>query len=104
MTGDNNGRWNSAKDPKANDWPLDHSLYLSCAADVMRMLRNHPSLLFWCGGNELLPPKNAAGWQLNLIDHKLRDMVAEFDGGHRFYVSDPKPLCHLFVRTQLILG
>ena len=91
MTGDNNGRWNSAKDPKANDWPLDHSLYLSCAADVMRMLRNHPSLLFWCGGNELLPPKNAAGWQLNLIDHKLRDMVAHVDG-HRFYVSDPSPL------------
>ena len=107
MTGDNNGRWNSAKDPKANDWPLDHSLYLSCAADVMRMLRNHPSLLFWCGGNELLPPKNAAGWQLNLIDHKLRDMVSEIDG-HRFFVSyGPKPLlsgpwgfAHRFDRTD----
>lgn len=44
MTGDNNGRWAGSY-----QWPLDHSLYLSCAKDAILMLRNHPSLLFWCG-------------------------------------------------------
>eukprot|EP01046_Picozoa_sp_COSAG06_P033185 COSAG06_NODE_3368_length_5441_cov_41.285286_7_plen_540_part_00 len=52
---------------------------------MMRMLRNHPSLLFWCGGNELLPKKGGAGWQMDLIDHKLRNLVSELDPG-RFYV------------------
>ena len=80
MTGDNNGRW--AGD---NDWPNDHSLYLSCAADMMRMIRNHPSLLFWCGGNELLPKIGQAGWQMDLIDHKLRNLVSELDRT-RFYI------------------
>ena len=93
MTGDNNGRW--AGD---NDWPLDHSLYLSCAADVMKMLRNHPSLLFWCGGNELLPGtvgghgknagarnRTASGWQGDLIENKLPTLVRQLDG-HRFYI------------------
>jgi mannosylglycoprotein endo-beta-mannosidase len=80
MTGDNNGRWAGS-----NDWPNDHPLYLSCVVDMMRMLRNHPSLLFWCGGNELLPPKGTAGWQMDLIDHKLRSLVSELDGT-RFYI------------------
>jgi hypothetical protein len=37
------------------DWPEDHGVYLDCAADMVRMLRPHPSLLFWNGGNELYP-------------------------------------------------
>jgi hypothetical protein len=51
MTGDNNGRW-------AGDaaWPLDHALYEECAADSVRMLRNHPSLLLWCARGWAHPP------------------------------------------------
>lgn len=51
MTADNNGRWGGQL-----DWPLDHQLYIACAADTVKLLRNHPSLCFWCGGNELNPP------------------------------------------------
>jgi mannosylglycoprotein endo-beta-mannosidase len=50
MSGDNNGRW--AGSP---EWPLDHGLYLRAAADTVRRLRGHASLLLWCGGNELFP-------------------------------------------------
>jgi hypothetical protein len=31
-------------------------IFLDCAKDTIKMLRNHPSLLFWCGGNEQVPP------------------------------------------------
>ncbi len=31
-------------------------LFLSCARDTIYMLRNHPSLCFWSGGNESEPP------------------------------------------------
>ena len=34
---------------------LDHDVYLACVKDVILMLRNHPSLLLWVGGNELYP-------------------------------------------------
>jgi mannosylglycoprotein endo-beta-mannosidase len=50
MTGDNNGTFGGNP-----NWPLDHQLYIECAADTVKMLRNHPSLCFWCGGNELNP-------------------------------------------------
>lgn len=51
MTGDCNGTWGKG----SIYWPLDHQLYIDCAADTVKMLRNHPSLCFWCGGNELTP-------------------------------------------------
>ncbi len=60
VSGDCNGRW---RDPrkKDNQWtrrkyPDDHELFLESAADQIKMIRNHPSLAFWCGGNELPPP------------------------------------------------
>jgi beta-galactosidase/beta-glucuronidase len=59
-SGDCNGRWT---DPmkKEDQWtrrqyPNDHSLFLSSAIDQVKMIRNHPSLAFWCGGNEITPP------------------------------------------------
>jgi hypothetical protein len=59
-SGDCNGRW---QDPmkKEDQWtrrnyPDDHRLFLASAADQIKMLRNHPSLAFWCGGNEITPP------------------------------------------------
>lgn len=60
FSGDCNGRWTDPK--KADDqwtrrqYPDDHALVLAAAADQIKMIRNHPSLAFWCGGNEITPP------------------------------------------------
>ena len=36
--------------------PLDHDLFLLCARDTVKLLRNHPSLALWVEGNEQVPP------------------------------------------------
>ncbi|HPT21114.1 MAG TPA: glycoside hydrolase family 2 TIM barrel-domain containing protein [Bacteroidales bacterium] len=60
VSGDCNGEW---LDPQKKEsqarrkaYPDNHSLFLEAAIDQIRMLRNHPSLYLWCGGNETLPP------------------------------------------------
>ncbi len=60
FSGDCNGRW---MDPqKADDqwvrrsYPDDHGMVIRTMADQIRLIRNHPSLAFWCGGNEITPP------------------------------------------------
>ena len=60
ISGDCNGRW---QDPKKKDdqwtrrqYPDDHGLFLNTVADQVKMIRNYPSLAFWCGGNEITPP------------------------------------------------
>lgn len=60
FSGDCNGRW---LDPmkKEDQWtrrqyPNDHALVLTIAADQIKMIRNHASLAYWCGGNEITPP------------------------------------------------
>lgn len=62
VSGDCNGEW---QDPKKLDsqerrkaYPDDHQLFLTSVADQVKMLRNHPSLFMWCGGNETYPPKD----------------------------------------------
>jgi hypothetical protein len=61
-SGDCNGRW---QDPqkKEDQWvrrqyPSDHGLFLASVSDQVKLLRNHPSLAFWCGGNEITPPED----------------------------------------------
>jgi hypothetical protein len=61
-SGDCNGRW---VDPqkKEDQWvrrqyPTDHGLFLASVSDQVKLLRNHPSLAFWCGGNEITPPED----------------------------------------------
>ena len=61
-SGDCNGRW---QDPKKKDdqwtrrkYPDDHQLFLASVTDQVKMLRNHPSLALWCGGNEITPPED----------------------------------------------
>ncbi len=56
VTGDANGAW---LDPRKKDsqarrqeYPDNHTLFLESAIDQVKMLRNHPSLCMWCGGNE----------------------------------------------------
>jgi mannosylglycoprotein endo-beta-mannosidase len=59
VSGDCNGEW---LDPQKKEsqarrkaYPDNHGLFLESAIDQIKMLRNHPSLYLWCGGNETLP-------------------------------------------------
>ena len=80
-SGDCNGRW---EDPmkKEDQWtrrkyPDDHDLFIASAADQIKMLRNHPSLALWCGGNEITPPED--------ILHALKDsLMPSLDGTRHF--------------------
>ncbi len=81
FSGDCNGRW---MDPKKKDdqwtrrkYPDDHALVLASMRDQIRMLRNHPSLAFWCGGNEITPPKD--------ILHRLEDSILPKLDGTRYF-------------------
>ena len=60
ISGDCNGEWGdgSKKDSqeRRKAYPDDHALFLTSVADQVKMLRNHPSLFLWCGGNETYPP------------------------------------------------
>ncbi|RZB45431.1 Mannosylglycoprotein endo-beta-mannosidase isoform C [Glycine soja] len=53
ITGDVDGRGIPVSNPNG---PLDHDLFLFCARDTVKLLRNHPSLALWVGGNEQTPP------------------------------------------------
>lgn len=68
QTGDNNGRWAGNY-----SWPLDHAGYLGAAADTIRSIRGHASLLLYVGGNEIYPLK--ALWAPPL----LQQLVLELD-------------------------
>ncbi|WP_207423127.1 glycoside hydrolase family 2 protein [Desertivirga brevis] len=83
MSGDCNGRW---LDPlkKEDQWtrrkyPDDHNLFLESAADMIKMVRNHPSLAMWCGGNEMTPPDD--------ILVPLRDSLLPSLDGTRWFVD-----------------
>lgn len=53
-----------------------------CGA-IVRVLRNHPSLALWCGGNEFSAKANAQ------LVHTLRAAVAENDGTRPFKPASP---------------
>lgn len=83
FSGDANGRW---QDPlKADDqwtrrkYPDDHALFLASAADQVKLVRNHPSLAIWCGGNEIIPPED--------ILVPLRDSIIGKLDGTRWFVD-----------------
>ncbi|UKJ08828.1 glycoside hydrolase family 2 protein [Solitalea lacus] len=83
ISGDCNGRW---IDPmKLEDqwtrrkYPDDHKLFLESAADMIKMVRNHPSLAMWCGGNEMTPPED--------ILVALRDSILPALDGTRWFVE-----------------
>jgi len=84
ITGDCNGRWPDPKKAENQEarrgYPDDHNLFLRSAADQIKMLRNHPSLVMWCGGNEFPPPPG--------IDAALRDSIFPELDPDRFYLSE----------------
>jgi beta-mannosidase len=55
-----------------------------CSA-IVRSLRNHPSLVLWCGGNEFSPGRNQ-----HLV-RRLARLVANQDGTRPFLPASPSP-------------
>ncbi len=82
ISGDCNGKW---VDPlkKEDQWtrrkyPDDHGLFIQSAYDGVKLIRNHASLAFWCGGNEITPPKD--------ILHAIQDSILPtLDGTRKFF-------------------
>ncbi len=81
VSGDCNGRWyDPMKSEDTNTrrkYPDDHRLFVETLADQIKMLRNHPSLAIWCGGNEIRPPAD--------ILATLRDTLLPTLDGTRFF-------------------
>ena len=82
-SGDCNGRW---LDPQKKDdqwtrrqYPDDHALYLASAIDQIKLIRNHPSLAVWCGGNEITLPED--------IFHPLKDSIIPTLDGTRWFID-----------------
>ncbi len=82
-SGDCNGRWTD--DAKKDDqwtrrqYPDDHALYVASAADGIKLIRNHPSLAIWCGGNEITLPED--------IFHSVKDSLLPQLDGTRWFVD-----------------
>lgn len=83
FSGDCNGRW---LDPlkEEDQWtrrkyPDNHPLVLESAKDMIKMIRNHPSLAMWCGGNEIMPPED--------ILIPLRDSILPQLDGTRWFID-----------------
>jgi len=111
MSGDCNGKW---LDPMKKDdqwtrrkYPDDHALFLRSVADQVKMLRHHPSLAFYCGGNEIPPPRDLLvtiqDSLLPALDSSrffftysnVDSMSYNFLGGNGdgpYYIQDPKSL------------
>lgn len=84
VSGDCNGRW---LDPMKKEtqaarrfYPEKHSLFIRTAIDQIKMLRNHPSLALWCGGNEFPPPAD--------IDKQLKEEIFPTCDGTRYYLNE----------------
>jgi hypothetical protein len=83
ISGDCNGEWNdpTKKESQARRkaYPDNHELFLESVIDQIKMLRNHPSLYLWCGGNETLPPPD-------ILKTLQEDIFPRFDQG-RFFLE-----------------
>jgi len=83
ISGDCNGRWFDPQKKESQErrraYPDNHSLFINTVIDQVKMLRNHPSLYLWCGGNEYPPPADIA--------KKLStDIFPKYDGA-RYYLE-----------------
>ncbi|KAL7120096.1 hypothetical protein ACP275_02G102300 [Erythranthe tilingii] len=82
--------------------PLDHELFMVCVRDTVKLLRNHPSLALWVGGNNQPPPNDintAIKNELKLHPYfescnneykyskDLKDPISEYLDGTRIYVQ-----------------
>lgn len=83
FSGDCNGRWldplKSEDQWTRRNYPDNHNLVLESAKDMIKMIRNYPSLAMWCGGNEIMPPAD--------ILHPLRDEILPQLDGTRWFID-----------------
>lgn len=81
ITGDCNGRWpdtlKAETQERRREYPDNHSLFITSLADQVKMLRNHPSLYLFCGGNEFPPPPE--------LDFRIRKTLQELDGTRLYF-------------------
>jgi hypothetical protein len=94
-SGDCNGAWEDATKAdsreRRREYPDNHRLFLASVEDQVKMVRNHPSLCLWCGGNEWPLAKD--------IDEALKqELFPRLDPGRLFisYSTDT-----LFTRNTL---
>lgn len=84
ISGDCNGRWYDPAKKESQErrraYPDKHSLFISSVTDQVKMLRNHPSLYLWCGGNEFPPPAD--------IDQMLKNEIFPQYDGTRYYLNE----------------
>ena len=89
ITGDCNGEWNdqTKKDSQARrkSYPDDHRLFLESLTDQIRLLRNHPSLYLWCGGNETYPPPD-------ILEALKNEIFPKFDPDRFFLDKSTSPV------------
>ena len=89
ISGDCNGEWNdpTKKESQARRkaYPDNHDLFLESVTDQIKMLRNHPSLYLWSGGNETLPPAD-------ILKALVENIFPRFDPKRYFleYSTSPK--------------
>ncbi len=83
ISGDCNGRWFDPAKKETQErrraYPDNHSLFVNTVVDQVKMLRNHPSLYLWCGGNEFTPPED--------IDKKLKTSIFPKYDPTRYYLD-----------------
>ena len=83
ISGDCNGRWFDPAKKETQErrraYPDNHSLFVNTVIDQVKMLRNHPSLYLWCGGNEFPPPPD--------IDKRLKSEIFPKYDGTRYYLD-----------------
>jgi beta-galactosidase/beta-glucuronidase len=76
ITGDCQGTW----DKGSQDYPFEEDVFLKNATDVVKKLRNHPSIFVWTAGNE--------GYPREEIYVPLRnEIIAKLDGTRPFLPS-----------------
>jgi beta-galactosidase/beta-glucuronidase len=76
ITGDCQGTW----DKGSQDYPYEADVFLKNAVDVVKKLRNHPSILVWTAGNEGYPRED-------IYVPLRKNIVAGLDGTRPFLPS-----------------
>jgi beta-mannosidase len=64
---------------------IDRPNFLEGAESAVFRLRNHPSLTFWCGGNEFDPDDSGS----KAVIDALADLLARLDPGREFHRASP---------------
>jgi hypothetical protein len=94
ISGDCNGRWLDPR-KKEDQWerrkyPDDHGLFIRSVVDQVKMIRNHPSLAIWCGGNEIGPPEDIVRIMNDTLNSSLdgtRLFIESSTSGELYYNS-----------------